>query len=309
MSTLRNRDFTPCMYRRLLEALQGNGYSFQTFGEFCANPGAKVAILRHDVDRKPENALLLAEIETEMGIRGSYHFRSVRASNDPVIVSKIADMSHEIAYHYEDLTLAMKESGKSGSDLSEKIAARAFDAFRSNLEYFRQYYPVRVISMHGSPAEKIDNRLLWKHFDYHEYDILCEPYFDLDYSDMLYLTDTGRRWDGSKYNIRDKAITGSIGSKAPDFTAWRTKPVRGSLLNMTGDGLELNTRYKIHSTKEIFSLLPLETFPDKLVINTHPQRWDESIMPWTAELYTQKFKNCIKRLFIFLKANKQLAGF
>jgi len=305
MRGMKNRDFTPRMYRRLLEVLQENGYSFQTFEEFCVSSGKRVAILRHDVDRKPENALLLAEIETEMGVRGSYHFRAVRASNDPVIVKKIADFGHEIAYHYEDLTRAMKESGVSGSDPSEEIAATAYKAFRSNLEYFRQYYPVRVISMHGSPASKIDNRLLWKHFDYHQSDIICEPYFDLDYSDMLYLTDTGRRWDGGKYNIRDKAITGSVSSNAPGLKPWRANPVRGSLLNMTVAGLELSARYKIHSTKEIFSLLPGETFPEKLVINTHPQRWDDSVIYWMAELYTKKFKNLIKRLFIFLRLNGQ----
>ena len=35
-------------------------------------------------------------------------------------------------------------------------------------------------------------------------DIVCEPYFDIDVSDVLYLTDTGRRWDGERSNIRDR---------------------------------------------------------------------------------------------------------
>ena len=103
------------------------------------------------------------------------------------------------------MTLAAKMTAKAAGSPEEELAARAFESFRENLAYFRTFYPVRVISMHGSPAERIDNRLVWKYFDYHECDIVCEPYFDLDYSDMLYLTDTGRRWDGDRYNIRDKA--------------------------------------------------------------------------------------------------------
>jgi len=31
-----------------------------------------------------------------------------------------------------------------------------------------------------------------------------EPYFDVDFKEVLYLTDTGRRWDGDAFNIRDK---------------------------------------------------------------------------------------------------------
>jgi hypothetical protein len=45
--------------------------------------------------------------------------------------------------------------------------------------------------------------------------IIGEPYFDVDFSKMLYLTDTGRRWDGGIVSVRDKA-QGSILRKATD---------------------------------------------------------------------------------------------
>ena len=298
MSLTRNCDFTPLMYRKFLDALQETGYAIQTFEEYCLSPGKKIVILRHDVDRRAQNALRLAEIESEMGIKGSYHFRSVISSNVPEIISRIAGFGHEIAYHYEDMTLAAKIARKAVRRSEEEIAARAFESFRANLAYFRTFYPVRVISMHGSPTERIDNRLVWRYFDYHEYDIVCEPYFDLDYSDMLYLTDTGRRWDGDRYNIRDKALSGSSNRGSGGFTTWKVKPVLGSLLNMTNDALGHSARYKIHSTKEIISMAVSGELPEKLVINTHPQRWNEAVIPWINELYLQFLKNQLKRVVL-----------
>ncbi len=34
--------------------------------------------------------------------------------------------------------------------------------------------------------------------------IIGEPYFDVDFSRVFYLTDTGRRWDGDAVSVRDK---------------------------------------------------------------------------------------------------------
>src|SRR5690625_1791146 len=49
------------------------------------------------------------------------------------------------------------------------------------------------------------SRDLWKWYSYRDYGIIAEPYFDLDFSRVLYLTDTGRRWDGDKVSVRDRA--------------------------------------------------------------------------------------------------------
>ena len=58
--------------------------------------------------------------------------------------------------------------------------------------------------MHGSPLSKFDNRKLWEKYDYKEYGIIGEPYFDVDFSGVLYFTDTVRRWDGFDFSVRDK---------------------------------------------------------------------------------------------------------
>ncbi len=73
-------DFTLFAYKQLISTLQSQGYFFQTFEEYIKNPKSKVVILRHDVDRKPENALVIAKIENKAGIRASYYFRIVKES-------------------------------------------------------------------------------------------------------------------------------------------------------------------------------------------------------------------------------------
>jgi hypothetical protein len=45
---------------------------------------------------------------------------------------------------------------------------------------------------------------LWKRYDYRELGIIGEPYLDVDFDEVFYLTDTGRRWDGEAVSVRDK---------------------------------------------------------------------------------------------------------
>ena len=130
-------------------------------------------------------------------------------------------MGHEIGYHYEDVSIsALRRNGttaqrqKTGKGRTthdsrrteEELAEIAIESFKTNLEKLRQIVPVKTICMHGSPMSRWDSRLLWKYYDYHDFGIIGEPYFDIDFDEVLYLTDTGRSWDGDSFNIRDKAI-------------------------------------------------------------------------------------------------------
>ena len=119
-------------------------------------------------------------------------FRIVPQSNEPNIIREIQTLGHEIGYHYEDLTLCKGNPDK------------AIKSFERNLNYFRQFGPVKTICMHGSPLSRFDNRKLWEKYNYRDFGITGEPYFDIDFAKVLYLTDTGRRWDGEKMSIRDK---------------------------------------------------------------------------------------------------------
>ena len=104
-------DFTLKTYRQLLLAFQDAGYKFLTFEYYCISKAnnqelpEKFILLRHDVDLKAENSLATAQIEARLGIVASYYFRVVPQSNKPDIIKAIAELGHEIGYHYEDMGL------------------------------------------------------------------------------------------------------------------------------------------------------------------------------------------------------------
>ena len=98
------------IYKKFLHSLLANDYSFQTLENFIQHPNKeKIVILRHDVDRKPENALVIAAIERDAGIRASYYFRIVKESYNEDIIKQIAEMGYEIGYHYENLSEISKK--------------------------------------------------------------------------------------------------------------------------------------------------------------------------------------------------------
>ncbi len=260
------QDFTLTTYKKLLQELLTNGYSFQTLQDFVQQPEYKTFILRHDVDRKPENALVIAKIEKETGIKASYYFRTIPQTFKPQIIKEIAEMGHEIGYHYENLSYISKKYEVKDK---KKLYEMAIEDFINNLKESRKLVPIKTICMHGSPLSKYDNRDLWKKYDYRDFGIIGEPYFDIDFNEVLYLTDTGRAWNTSGCNVRDK--------------------------------VQSKYNYNFKSTFDIIEALEKNELPDKTMLNVHPQRWTNNSFKWTWELAFQKMKNIAKKAITRLR--------
>jgi hypothetical protein len=231
-------DFTLDAFRNYLQAIQTSFCNILRMDEFflMESKPETVCLLRHDVDRRAKNALRMAEIEAAFNVRATYYFRSKPHVFRPEIIRSISDLGHEIGYHYECL------SDRRGN-LNE-----ALEDFEKNLERFRSLVPIQTIAMHGRPFSKYDNRNLWADGRYRllreKYGLLGEVYLGIDYSEMLYVSDTGRNWSVDKSNIRDK--------------------VRGIHADFK-DGTEL--------------LHYLENDPCKrLVFQTHPERWADNLI-------------------------------
>ena len=257
-------DFTIKKYTLLLEALKNAGYHFITFRDYCENKeglgSTRYVILRHDVDLKAENSLAIAGIEHEYDVCASYYFRVVQQSNKPDIIKAIVDLGHEVGYHYEDMTICAGDTEK------------AIKHFENQLGYFRRFYPVKTICMHGSPRSKYDSRDLWKQYDYHDFGVIGEPYFDVDFSQIFYLTDTGRRWDGFNVSVRDKI---------PVFQdEWVKKG------------------WTFHATDDVIHAINGGIFPAQVMLTTHPQRWTDKKTQWMKELVMQSAKNVLKGMMV-----------
>src|SRR3989304_5191784 len=97
------RDFTLKKYIQLCETLKESGYNILTVKDYFTYNGKDFIILRHDVDRKPSSALLMAQIEHEYGISSTFYFRKTKDVFVPDIIEKVDKLGHEIGYHYEVL--------------------------------------------------------------------------------------------------------------------------------------------------------------------------------------------------------------
>lgn len=260
-------DFTLRIYGELLDALKGGGYEFRTFEEYVGGEKeGRFAIMRHDVDLMPQNSLQTARAEKEAGAKAVYYFRAVPESWDEEIIKEIASLGHEIGYHYESLTTCKGD------------VQQAYDDFTKKLAQLRKLVPVSTICMHGSPRSPYDSKDIWKQYDYKTLGIKGEPYLTTDFSKMLYLTDTGRRWDGYKVSVRDK---------------------------IEGYQEEWNAKgWSFHSTDDIIKALQEKRLPDQLMITTHPQRWNEFGIGWMKEFVIQNLKNVVKAMIIRNKGDK-----
>lgn len=184
------RDFTIAKYKQLCLTLLDAGYRCVTVESYLDRAGkdhAKLAVLRHDVDRKPFNALRMAELENKLGIRSTYYFRYPYTFN-PDLIKRVRCLGHEVGYHYEVLSKAKGNYEK------------AIGLFEHELSEFRKVCPVRTICMHGSPLSRHDNRDLWKGYDFRKFGLTGEAY--LSVKGATYFSDTGRTWS-QKNKLRD----------------------------------------------------------------------------------------------------------
>lgn len=225
-------DFTLPKYKDLCLAMLDSGYTPLSVYSYLTNNKAaknKTVVLRHDVDRKINSALKIAELENDLGINSTYYFRYPYTFR-PRLIEIISRLGHEIGYHYETLS-------KSNGDYAKAIAL-----FINELEEMRKVCAVNTICMHGGALSRHDNRDIWKIYDFSDFGIIGEGYLSFA-QDVRYYTDTGRGWD-SKHNIRD-------------FMAGQNK---GETLNNTDNLIEL-----IRSGRP--STLYINTHPERWAID------------------------------------------
>lgn len=249
-------DFTIEKYKQLLAALSKH----------------KDHVIRHDVDVSTRAALRLARVEEEFGVKSIYYFRSKHFTSrkHQGDIGEIARMGHRIGYHYENLAAQHGDTEK------------AYDDFIRNMHVLNKIAPADTACAHGSPWSKWDSQTIWEHHDLRSAGIAYEPMLDTDFGHTLYLTDTGRRWDGHKVSIRDKV--------EPMQNTW----------NQSG--------LSFHSTDDLIGALRQPDHPIHrlaLLINAHPERWNPMGPAWIWNVIMQSCKNAIKGAVVYLRGRKK----
>jgi len=252
------KDFTLKAYKSYLEILSKKDFYFSDFRTYLSNenkPSKKICLVRHDVDRKPTNALEMAQLEQSMGITSTYYFRTKPATFKKDIIRSISGLGHEIGYHYETLSDTRGDINK------------AVEIFSKELDKLRTIVPINTVSMHGRPLLPYDNRDIWRDAERHNFlisnlSILGEVYLDIDYSNIAYISDTGRNWTNSKSNKRDKVNS------------------------------NINTNF--NTTSDMVSFLNNPT-SNTIVFQIHPERWSSNFVDYTCQYLKDSIINVLKR--------------
>jgi len=159
-------------YRRILEAALEAGYAVVGLDDWVrdpSTPGARVLILRHDVDQQPASALRMAAVERGLGLRSTWYFRWRTAH--PGVVDALAAEGHAIGLHYETLTRAVLRAG--GARVTDELVERCRDELRAEVAAFaRRHGEARSICPHGDTrAPGVDNLVLVRDRDPAEFGV------------------------------------------------------------------------------------------------------------------------------------------
>jgi len=248
------RDFTLKSYAELLSTITSEGFPVLGVAAWLrlGNP-IKGAVIRHDVDRRPQNALAMAKLEHERGISTTYYFRVVGSAYCKKTILGIADLGHEIGYHYEDLSLARGDA---------RLAVQLFEEHIADL---RRLAPIQTVTMHGSPLSRHHNLDMWSETSLRNFGLLGDAFLSVDYQGMLYFTDTGRGWNRSNANLRDRPP----GVVECSLEGNRTADLIRCLRARQGS---------------------------KLAFSVHPERWNDHLFCWGVQLISDTACNVVKSL-------------
>ena len=246
-------DFTRDKFMQLLASLKGY----------------KDLVIRHDVDLSTHDALMLAQAEAAAGTKSIYYFRSMHFTSERHLpdIRAVAALGHRVGYHYESLTTCRGN------------VDAAYNDFCSNLELLRRVAPVTTACAHGSPRSPWDSQTIWNQYDIHALGIDYEPMLDTNFGRTLYLTDTGRRWDGYRLSVRDKVPASQARWEKEGLVFHRTDDI-------------------IHAISTVDH--PIHRYA--LLLNAHPERWTDFGAQWVVRAGVRWWKNQAKRLYVALKA-------
>ena len=173
--------FTYAAYRELLALLREEGYAFHSYHD-DETPGRSV-ILRHDIDTSLPQAVRLAELEAEEGVRSTWFvllrtdFYNPASKAGQEALGHIRSLGHEIGLHFDEASYVpalrpdevvqniIKECGLLSALLETRVSS---------------------VSMHRPSAATLEA----------DYEIpgIVNSYGKRFFRDPKYLSDSRRRW-------------------------------------------------------------------------------------------------------------------
>jgi len=213
-------------------------------------------VIKHDIETDVPKALELAKIEARYNLKATYYVQADLVENNYKILQEIQKLGHEITYHYDVLDA-------NGGDF-----ALAIEEFERNIELFGSFgFEIRTICPHGNPLINRDGWSSNKDF-FRDKDIANRFSNILDIvielpkrvDSYLYISDTGYGWK-EIVNISDNDIKNGGDIDLGDYK---------SFLN------------RVKQDKRV-------------IISTHPHRWEKSYYKALFNLYRFKTLRFVAR--------------
>ncbi|MCK5124838.1 MAG: hypothetical protein KAR42_01140 [candidate division Zixibacteria bacterium] len=285
--------FTFDSYKKLLDTITGAGYAIHGIEkvlEFRLDgfiPEGKFTAIRHDVDYYPKRALVLAKIEADQGIATTYYIRRKFFESDIPIITKIAELGHQIGYHYEEIDTHQKAP-------NNQVARDAVGFFvGSLLDLDKLGFPIKSVCAHGNPISDVDNRQVVH--------LLRDDNF-LDQLAFTYDRDL----------VAEKVTNRLIGDASIDIT--------GKDFDVyIPDTGRFNPRYNLKDHIDDCKTAGLNNLEDlsailgttknhRVYMNMHPDRWSGDILTWMFDFGLDSAKNMVKRFMGTSDYKGQLVG-
>lgn len=206
--------------------------------------------IKHDVETDVSKAYELAKIENKYGIKATYFVQSYLLEDNAALLKKIADLGHEVTYHYDVLD-------SNGGDFE-----LALEEFTKTVNRFEELgFPVNTVCPHGNPLMVRDGWTSNKDFFRNDKVVSLFPQiFDVVVqasqvikSDFSYISDAGYSWK----------LIGNIDTND---------------ISNVGD-------IEIANSKEVLGFI---SSCENIIISSHPHRWRKSNI--SALFQLAKFK-------------------
>jgi hypothetical protein len=206
--------------------------------------------IKHDVETNVEKAFEIAKIENKYNIRATYYIQSYLLHDNFKLLKKIADLGHEVSYHYDVL------------DANNGDINMAIKEFSDTITKFKEFgFKVNTVCPHGNPLMLRNGWSSNKDFFRNSnvvsqfpdiFDVIIQANKVIK-DQFVYISDAGYSWK----------LIGNVDSN--------------DTIN-NGD-IEIGT---------VEEMIDLIGFHDKIIVSSHPHRWCKSYT--AALLQLVKFK-------------------
>lgn len=174
-------EFSHQAYKELLELLTSGGYICCDYHNYINSP--RCVILRHDIDTSLDQAVRLAELEAEMGVKSTYFvllrtdFYNAASQQSQEQLRRILTLGHEIGLHFDEVAYGKTLT----EDETKENIIKECGILSALLDV-----PITTVSMHRPSKATLEANL--------EIPGIVNSYGKTFFHDFKYLSDSRRRW-------------------------------------------------------------------------------------------------------------------